>query len=397
MDKMNKVFVIALATMACINISMAAPDPETLRQLQQIQRLQSSQQLPSVQTQKPVAQPNDDYMAEQLRRLQTLQQQMIGAAEQKPAKASQLPALDKFGRPYTAQTRQGVPLAPAAAFPGVVKAKAPIDQKIPLQEVVYARDSGVRDSAFRDVVDQMLPMSPEEIQKLRLLFNATQFASESPAGSPPRPTAISQQVSLAPGVTPPVIRLAQGFVTSLVLVDSTGAPWPIVSYNLGNPDAFNIQWDRSSNTLMVQASKLYTYGNLAVRLEGLNTPVMLTLIPGQKAVDYRVELRIQGQGPNALPIAEGSGLPDIANPELLSVLDGVPPEGSTELVVGGGNAQAWAQGNKIFVRTRMSILSPSWIATMKSADGMRVYELQKTPLLLVSHNGKVKQLKIEGL
>src|SRR5574337_55337 len=223
----------------------------------------------------------------------------------------------------------------------------------------------------------------------------TQFAAETPPSTPPRPVASSKFVSLAPGTTPPVVRLSQGFVSSLVFVDSTGAPWPIQAYDLGNPSAFNIQWDKKSNTLMIQATKQYTYGNLAVQLQKLPTPVMITLVPGQKAIDYRVDLRIQGFGPNAKHLPTGNGLPNHASPVLLVVLDGVPPSGSTPLHVLGGNAQAWINGETLYLRTRLTLLSPSWIATMTSADGTKAYELINTSTLLVSDNGKLVQLMLK--
>ena len=194
-----------------------------------------------------------------------------------------------------------------------------------------------------------------------------------------------------------MIRLSQGFVSSLVFLDSTGAPWPISAYDLGDPAAVNIQWDKTSNTLMIQAKQLYTYGNLAVRLRGLNTPVMLTLIPGQKAVDYRVDLRVQGYGPNAKNLPMDNGLPPSASNLLLHVLDGVPPPGSTRLTVSGGDARAWLFSEKMYVRTNLTILSPGWLGSMTSADGMHAYEMQKSPVLLVSWHGKVMQLKVEGL
>ena len=136
---------------------------------------------------------------------------------------------------------------------------------------------------------------------------------------------------------------------------------------------------------------------MAVRLEGLNTPVMLTLIPGQKEVDYRVDMRIQGMGPNAQVPVLGDNLPPSANRVLLHVLDGVPPAGSTRLTVSGGDARAWLFKNKMYVRTNLSILSPAWLATMTSADGMHAYEMQKSPVILVTWHGKVMQLKVEGL
>lgn len=147
---------------------------------------------------------------------------------------------------------------------------------------------------------------------------------------------------------------------------------------------------------MIQALTPYTFGNLAVRLQGLSTPVMLTLIPGQRAVDYRVDLRIQATGPNAVPVPV-TGLPGNANPELLGVLDGIPPQGSTEVQVSDSGVQAWLRNDQLFVRTHYTILSPAWIATMSSADGTKAYQMPKAPLLLASEDGRIVQLKIEGL
>jgi intracellular multiplication protein IcmK len=265
------------------------------------------------------------------------------------------------------------------------------------EPVASADKDTVESLAFDGVTQQLFPLSPEEIVRVKQMYHTNEYAQASPAGTPPKPTATSQFVNLSPGSTPPVIRLSQGFVSSLVFLDSTGAPWPINAYDLGDPTAFNIQWDKTSNTLMIQALKLYTYGNLAVRLRGLNTPVMLTLIPGQKAVDYRVDLRVQGYGPNAKSLPMEEGIPPAANDILLHVLDGVPPQGSSRLMVSGGDARAWLLNEKMYIRTNLTILSPGWIGSMTSADGTHAYEMQKSPVLLVSWHGKVMQLKVEGL
>ena len=265
-------------------------------------------------------------------------------------------------------------------------------------QVISDTDSEViNELAMQGVKDQLFPLTPREIIGVKQMYHSNEYAEASPAGTPPKPTATSQFVNLSPGSTPPVIRLAQGFVSSLVFLDSTGAPWPINAYDLGDPAAFNIQWDKTSNTLMIQATKLYTYGNLAVRLRGLNTPVMLTLIPGQKAVDYRVDLRVQGYGPHAITMPMEEGIPAAANDLLLHVLDGVPPPGSSRLVISGGDARAWLLEDRMYIRTALTILSPGWIGSMTSADGTHAYEMQKSPVLLVSWHGKVMQLKVEGL
>ncbi|OGT51644.1 MAG: hypothetical protein A3E84_03735 [Gammaproteobacteria bacterium RIFCSPHIGHO2_12_FULL_42_13] len=253
----------------------------------------------------------------------------------------------------------------------------------------------MNDAAFNDVITSTFPLTSEQIHQLKQVYYASQEAAAAPPGVPPKPTVTSQVVSIAPGSTPPVVRLAQGFVSSLVFVDSTGAPWPLEAYDIGNPAAFNIQWNHTDNTLMIQSMSLYTYGNLAVRLKGLSTPVMLTLIPGQRVVDYRVDLRIQGLGPNA-KILPGDGLPTIVSPELLGVLEGVPPRNAKNMVVAGGEAQAWLAQDKLFLRTRLTVLSPAWTSIMSSPDGMNAYEFQKTPMILASFHGKPIQLRIEG-
>lgn len=268
----------------------------------------------------------------------------------------------------------------------------------PNEQVISPTDVEIiENKAFKDMTHTLYPLTPEQIVQLRQTMQTMEYAKASTPGTPPKPTATSQFVNLSPGSIPPVIRLAQGFVSSLVFLDSTGSPWPISAYDLGDPAAFNIQWDKTSNTLMIQALKLYNYGNLAVRLRGLNTPVMLTLIPGQKAVDYRVDLRVQGFGPHAKTMPMEEGLPPLANDVLLHVLDGVPPAGSTRLVVSGGDARAWLSNDKMYVRTNLTVLSPGWLASMTSADGTHAYEMQKSPVLLVSWHGKVMQLKVEGL
>jgi intracellular multiplication protein IcmK len=282
------------------------------------------------------------------------------------------------------------PVLPKLEKPPVIN---PVDGNIPSKTEKNTIDA----LAFENVREQLFPLTPEQILRVKQQYHTQEFAKAATPGTPPKPTATSQFVNLSPGSTPPVIRLSQGFVSSLVFLDSTGAPWPVSAYDLGDPSAFNIQWDKTSNTLIIQANNLYTYGNLAVRLRGLNTPVMLTLIPGQKAVDYRVDLRVQGYGPNAKTIIMDNGLPPSASDVLLHVLDGVPPPGSSRLVVSGGDARVWLLNGKMFVRTNLTILSPGWLGSMTSADGMHAYEMQKSPVLLVSWHGKVMQLKVEGL
>lgn len=255
-------------------------------------------------------------------------------------------------------------------------------------------DSNLRAEAFGRVANSALPLTPEQIRLLRQLYDASQQAAAAYPGIPPKPTITSTPVDLSPGATPPVVRLSAGYVTSIVFVDATGAPWPISAYSIGNPQAFNVQWDKTSNILLIQAISTYRDGNLAVILKGLDTPVMIELKPGQRAMDSRMDLRIPRLGPNASPFQDG--LPPTESPVLLSLLDGIPPANSKTLNASLCDECAFLYQNKLYLRTHFTVLSPAWIASISSADGTHVYEMAPTPVVLASVNGKTLTMTIQG-
>jgi intracellular multiplication protein IcmK len=251
-------------------------------------------------------------------------------------------------------------------------------------------------AAFNALLQQNMPLTPQQVVRLRQLIDLSQRAASTPPTVPPKPVSTTIMMNLAPGTTPPAIRLAKGYVTSLVFVDSTGAPWPIASYDIGDPKLANIQWDTKSNVLMIQAASTYSDGDIVIRLVGLMTPLTLELVSGQRVVDFRTDIHVSGIGPNSKDLPLGNGLPMGANNFLLSVLDGIAPPGSKLLTVKGGDCQAWMLGDKMFLRTRLTLLSPGWVGKMVSPDGMYAYEVQKSSSVLVSQYGEPIELKIEG-
>jgi intracellular multiplication protein IcmK len=250
--------------------------------------------------------------------------------------------------------------------------------------------------AFDTLLQQNMPLTPQQVIQLRQQIDRAQRAAATPPSIPPKPVSSTIMVNLAPGTTPPAIRLAQGYVTSLVFVDSASQPWPIAAFDIGNPKAVNIQWDGKSNILLLQAVASYSDGDIVIRLVGNPTPITLEIVSGQRVVDYRVDLHISGIGPNTKEVPIGTGLPNSANQLLLGVLDGIAPAGSKSLAVRGADAQAWLLGDKLYLRTRLTLLSPGWVGTMVSPDGMHAYELPKTSSVLVSRYGEPAELKIEG-
>ena len=82
---------------------------------------------------------------------------------------------------------------------------------------------------------------------------------------------------------------------------------------------------------------------------------------------------------------------------LINFLDGVAPTSAKLLTISGAPAQGWLYGGHLFLRTRVTVLSPGWISSMSSPDGTHVYELAKTPVILASQRGEMVQLSIKGL
>lgn len=250
--------------------------------------------------------------------------------------------------------------------------------------------------AFKMMLQQNTPLAPRQVVQLRQQIDRAQRAAAIPANIPPKPVSSTLMVNLAPGTTPPAVRLAQGYVSSLVFVDSTGAPWPIAAFDIGNPRAVTIQWDGKSNILLIQAVSPYSDGDIVVRLVGLPTPVTLELVSGQRVVDYRVDVHVTGIGPNTKDLPIGTSLPNSADQVLLGVLDGIAPPGAKSLNAIGADCQVWQSGDKMYLRTRLTVLSPGWMGKMVSPDGMQAYELPKTSSVLISRYGEPAELKIEG-
>jgi intracellular multiplication protein IcmK len=258
-------------------------------------------------------------------------------------------------------------------------------------------NDALAEQAFNKLLQKNMPLTPNQVLRLRKQIDLAQRAAAVTANTPPKPVSTTLMINLAPGATAPAIRLSQGYVSSLVFIDSTGAPWPISGYQIGNPKATNIQWDGKSNILLLQAVTAYSDSNLVIRLANLDTPITLELISGQPVVDFRVDIHVSGLGPKAKENNSIETLPAEANQLLLNILDGISPEHAKMLTIKGGDCQGWLLDGKMYLRTRFTILSPGWLAKINSSDGMQAYEMPQSSSVLISRNGEPVELTIEDL
>jgi intracellular multiplication protein IcmK len=240
-------------------------------------------------------------------------------------------------------------------------------------------------------------VSPAQIRRLREVVNDRQRTVATPAKAP-RPVTGTISVSLAPGTTPPVIRTYMGNSTSFVVVDSSGAPWPVENYRIGNSAAFQIyRLDAGQgSSFALDTAVPYGQSNLILKLSGVATPVVIDLMAGQSELDARVEVRVQGRGPNS--ITQSVSLPQGTDSRLLPVLNGIAPEGGKMLSVTGlDGVRAWMMpSGRMVVRTPVKIVSPASPSFVSSADGTHVYEFMPTTQLLGLVDGQFVALQVEG-
>lgn len=245
----------------------------------------------------------------------------------------------------------------------------------------------VGQEAYQRVRTESAPLTPEQIREFNRVIDETERAASAPVRFVPKEVSSSVSVSLLPGVTPPVVRLFANHVTTLVFMDQVGNPLNIRAVDLGAPGSFSLTWqprpDGNTSFFSLSPKSLYARGNVAVSLDGVPAPVTLTLVSGQREVDYRVDVRVQGVAVSG--VTKSSGLPPGNDPTSLAMLGGQAPQGAKQLTTTQPNVMAWALGQRFYVRTPSSstLLSPAYTSVVKSPDGSSVYEIPPTPVVVV--------------
>lgn len=248
---------------------------------------------------------------------------------------------------------------------------------------------------FPGVIDSAMPLTPDQIRTLRKRQDSLKRAAADPARTPPKPRIRSITADLSPGSTPVAVRLAAGFSSGIAFMDASGAPWPVAALHLAAKEDFAASLlVPGTNVVTLNAMAEYSQSNLLVFLKDMSTPVTIAMFAGQSDIDYRLDVRIPSRGPNAMPEPVPVDMNIKFNARLSEVLDGIPPSGTKPVTVNGAAGMAWRDGNRLLIRTTSSIMSPAPIQMTSSQDGMRAYELDYTPSVLVSQDGRLVTLRI---
>lgn len=254
--------------------------------------------------------------------------------------------------------------------------------------------------------DQYFPLTPDEIRSTRAMYEESREAKAyQPLRAMPRISSIS--VDLSPGASMPVARVLPGTPGTLLFIDSTGAPWPLMAAPIISDNRkFTSEWLKDTHVLVISSLSPFEVGTVTVFLAGLATPVVVQLVSGEegtqeavRVTDVRLDLRVPGRGPNAKAPVLGPGKIELHDDTLQAVLDGVGVAGAKSLKLVGNvpaGTEVYQLDQQLYVRTTYDIKSP-FDQTLSSANGTRVYRMPLTPYLTFSDMGRSVTVQIELL
>lgn len=259
-------------------------------------------------------------------------------------------------------------------------------------------------SNYEEAKQQLAPFTSTEVRGLR---DAVEGMRQDKAYKPVRtiPRISSETLDLSPGAAIPVLRTAVGEMSTMLFVDSTGAPWPLAAAPRNSSNRFfDVEWLEGTPSLIVSALSAYETGNVTVFLEGLATPVVVKLVTGEtdtkaltRAIDVRKDFRVPGRGPNAKASLMGPGKIALYDDVMQSFLDGIPPQ-DAELITAAGDIPArtkvWQFNQSLYVRTQQEIQS-AFDQSMAAGDGTKVYRLPITPYVTLSDMGRAVTLQLD--
>ena len=259
---------------------------------------------------------------------------------------------------------------------------------------------------FSEAMKVVAPFARGQIREMRGSLEETRKAKAyQPVRAIPRITSVS--VDLSPGASLPVLRLMPGEISNLVVLDSTGAPWPLaITPKISKDGVFTAEWMKGSHVVVVSTTSSYESGNLALFLQGATTPVVVKLVTGEpdgkkdnksRIVDARLDMRIPGRGPYAKAPLMGPGKIALYDDTLQGFLDGIPPKDAIAIVMHGdvpAQTKVWQYNGNIFVRTQQEIQT-AFDQSLASGDGTKVYQLPATPFVTLSQMGQAVTLQLD--
>jgi intracellular multiplication protein IcmK len=251
-----------------------------------------------------------------------------------------------------------------------------------------------RDRDIQNAYIDAVPLRPEEIKLLRSLTRDVQKASQTPLNGGPEQ--VIKTIDLDIDSPRPVdLKVAKGYVSSMVFFDSYGNPWPIDSIAIGDSGAFNAEVvSKDNNVLAMGVKRPFAQGNVLINLADLAVPLVASLVGDDYEIHSRLNIRIPKSGPNtefeAYVEKEMEAIPS----EMMGFLNGEIPSGAVQRKLIRANGEAWAYQGHYYIRTTNRLVSPAWINSVESPTGFIVYKLPMVSVLRIVEDGVIKNASI---
>lgn len=243
-----------------------------------------------------------------------------------------------------------------------------------------------------------LPMSPDEVKDLRKRLTDIERAQNEPlAGVEFR----IRNVTYDPDSNQPlVISVADGYAAQVEFYDASGQPWSIRKDGVvGDAESFSKKvMGEQRHIASFSLSSRYKQSNAAVVMEGLSNSIPVLLKSSDSTIDGRVSVTIPRMGPNAEIQPVMTHELNNVSPELVKLQGGDAPVGSKPLRVAGlENAEAWYDGESLYLSLPGRLLLPPAINSSVSPSGRFLYKTNPATYISVSLDGQRRNATIEGL
>ncbi len=311
-----------------------------------------------------------------------------------PAGAQGVPELPDFGN----QENSNLPDAPGSPEADVFGLGG--NETFDFEKTPQQLEEEIRNQAFEAALQGLLPLRPEEIRILLERYDRTQESVETPIYPPPKPLSVVETLAMDPGSAPTTIKTALGHITTVNFIDITGKPWPVEGVSwAGDFDVMEtaVEEDKGVNILRITPRNDFARGNMSIKMVGLATPIIIVLATDKDEVHYRFDATVPQNGPLAeIPLIDHGITLTAGRADISGLLQGIIPTSAGKLNVTGvdGRTSAYTYNGLTYLRTPLTLLSPGWSSSVASADGMRVYEIPNTPVVLLSDKGKMTRAQI---
>jgi intracellular multiplication protein IcmK len=265
------------------------------------------------------------------------------------------------------------------------------------------------DQAVDDAIAEDAPATPDGILHAVAVLTGQLKAAQNPYGKP-TVTNSAATLNIAPGAAGTDIHLAAGYPTTINFIDSSGQPWPVAAATAGlGAKTFSVEiLPSKENGNMVQITPLKPFpmrSGLSVVLRQLPKPLIFNLVTGEaNIVNASFDARLPKIGPNGqAPIIDRPTAFTANDPTLMSILQGLPPDGAHRLDITGlpdsdFATAAWTYNGAIYLRTTLPLLSPEQDGVIRSPEGMAAYQLPDTPrsrVIVLSDGGTPKKVHLD--